>query len=427
MREIFDHRNLTLLLPVLAALPGLWLRFSNIESSAFVTMSLLGAAIIGAAFFLSWGTELAERDLGQGLALALMAFIAVLPEYAVDAVFAWKAGQNPFQYAPLALANMTGANRLLIGVGWSVVVLVAVAARRRIIKTDNFELNRVTLKPVQTVEVAYLAVASFYGLMFAFRSTINLIDTVVLIGIFVFYLIKVRHVENDNVEEGEGELIGPAARLAVGPTNTRRRAAVIMLLFACLVILAVAEPFAESLVATGTQLGVSQFLLVQWVAPFASETPEFIAVLLLAWKLRDAAALGALISSKINQWTLLVGILPLVFAVSSGSLSGLPVDALQREELFLTAAQSMFALSLLMAGYLSSRGAYALLGLFLAQFLLAWTLPPGLAAIERIGLGAFYLILASITLYRNRKLAWMMISHGLRGTTVPPPDRQIHG
>lgn len=426
MREIFVRRNWTLLLPVLAALPGLWLRFSSVESSAFVSMSLFAGAIIGAAFFLSWGTELAERDLGQGLALALLALIAVLPEYAVDTVFAWKAGQNPSQYAPLALANMTGANRLLIGVGWSVVVLVAIAARRRIAKTDNSERNRVTLEPVQTVEVAYLAVASLYGLMFALRSSITLIDALVLIGIFVFYLIKVRRVNSDNEEEGKGELIGPAARLAVGPPKTRRLAAVIMLLFAGLVILAVAERFAESLVATGTQLGVSQFLLVQWVAPFASETPEFIAVLLLAWKLRGAAALGALISSKINQWTLLVGILPLVFAISAGSLSGLPVDALQREELFLTAAQSMFALALLMAGYLSSRGAYALLGLFLAQFLLAWTLPPGLAAIERIGLGALYLILAAITLYRNRKSAWMTISHGLRGT-VPPPEAQTCG
>ena len=55
----------------------------------------------------------------------MLALIAVLPEYAVDFVFTWKAGKDPDEYAPLALANMTGGNRLLIGVGWSLVVLLA--------------------------------------------------------------------------------------------------------------------------------------------------------------------------------------------------------------------------------------------------------------------------------------------------------------
>ena len=53
-------------------------------------------------------------------------------------------------------------------------------------------------------------------------------------------------------------------------------------------------------------------------------------------------------SSKVNQWTLLVGTLPIVFAISSGTLHGLPIDAIQREELFLTAAQSFFAIAMLL-------------------------------------------------------------------------------
>ncbi len=85
------------------------------------------------------------------------------------------------------------------------------------------------------------------------------------------------------------------------------------------IIVSVAEPFADSLVSAGRQLHVNDFLLVQWVAPVASDTPEFIAVLLLAYRLHASAGLGALISSKINQWTILVGVLPLVFALSAGS------------------------------------------------------------------------------------------------------------
>ncbi|MFR9802676.1 sodium:proton exchanger [Pseudonocardia sp. RS010] len=417
------RHNWPLALPVLAAAPGLVLRFSGVHVPAGLAVLLLGAAVIGAAFFLSWGAELAERDIGQGLALALLALIAVLPEYAVDVVFAWKAGQDPEIYAPLALANMTGANRLLIGIGWSVVVLAALAARRRRDPDGPPEdRSAVRLEPVQTVEVAYLAVASLYALSFALRDTLNLLDTLVLFAIFGIYLVRVRGAEGegndeDDDEEG-GELIGPAARIATGPPRPRRWAAVGMLVFAAAVILAVAESFADSLVEAGTELGVSQFLLVQWVAPLASETPEFIAVLILAWKLRGAAALGALISSKINQWTLLVGILPLVFAVSAGSLSGLPIDPLQREELFLTAAQSMFAVALVAAGALSRRGAWALLGLFLAQFALAWTLPPDLAAIERIGLGALYLLLAVILLIRRRRAVWATLRDGLSGRAL---------
>ncbi len=66
-------------------------------------------------------------DVSQALALALLSLIAVLPEYAVDVVFAWKAGLNPDDptQASYAVANMTGSNRLLIGVGWSSVVILA--------------------------------------------------------------------------------------------------------------------------------------------------------------------------------------------------------------------------------------------------------------------------------------------------------------
>ncbi len=65
---------------------------------------------------LSWAAEVAQHDIPQALALTILALIAVLPEYAVDMYFAFQAGRNPgSNYGELALANMTGANRLLIG------------------------------------------------------------------------------------------------------------------------------------------------------------------------------------------------------------------------------------------------------------------------------------------------------------------------
>lgn len=398
-----------LALPAAAAAPALVLQASGAEVPAPMAALLLAAAVVAAAFLLTWGTELAEIDIGQGLALALLALIAVLPEYAVDVVFAWKAGQNPERYAPLALANMTGANRLLIGVGWSVVALAAIAAARRAGRpTRDVEPAvdgrpaAVRLQQVQVVEVAFLLLATAYGLTLALRRTLTLLDTLILVAIFVAYLWRVRQVDDEADDAEVSELFGPAAAIAAKPVRARRMWTVGLLVTAAVVILIVAEPFAESLVQSGTDLGVSEFLLVQWVAPLASETPEFIAVLLLAYKLQGAAALGALVSSKINQWTLLVGILPLVFAISGGSLTGLPVDPVQREELLLTAAQSAFAVSLVISGRLTTRGAWSLLGLFVAQFVLAWTLPEGLRELERLGLSGVYLLLAAILLVQRR-------------------------
>lgn len=47
-------------------------------------------------------------------------------------------------------------------------------------------------------------------------------------------------------------------------------------MFAAVVILLSAEQFADGLVQTGEQLGISPFFLVQWVAPLASEAPELL-------------------------------------------------------------------------------------------------------------------------------------------------------
>jgi cation:H+ antiporter len=86
---------------------------------------------------------------------------------------------------------------------------------------------------------------------------------------------------------------------------------------------------------------------VQVVAPLASEAPEFLIAGLLAWRGRASAGLGALISSKVNQWTLLIGSLPAAYALSRGTLAGLPLDERQLEAVFLTAAQSTFAVVLI--------------------------------------------------------------------------------
>jgi cation:H+ antiporter len=109
------------------------------------------------------------------------------------------------------------------------------------------------------------------------------------------------------------------------------------------------------------------------------------------------------VSSKVNQWTLLVGTLPIVFAISSASTHGLPISAVQREELFLTAAQSFFAVAIMSNLTLSLREAGFLFGLFWAQFIVGALVPESLHAAERIGVGILYLLLGLRIIVRDRR------------------------
>jgi cation:H+ antiporter len=135
---------------------------------------------------------------------------------------------------------------------------------------------------------------------------------------------------------------------------------------------------------------------------------------LFAWRLNTSAGLGTLLSSKVNQWTLLVGSLPLVFAISAGVFHGLPLDSLQREELFLTAAQSVFACAVLVNRRLSVKEAWALFGLFISQFVLGALLPDSAKEFERIAVGIVYLVLAVGMLVVNRASIRPLAHDGLR-------------
>jgi cation:H+ antiporter len=158
-------------------------------------------------------------------------------------------------------------------------------------------------------------------------------------------------------------------------------------------------------VDVGKEIGVDEFLLVQWVAPLASESPEFVVTAILAWRGRTAVAMGALISSKVNQWTLLVGGLPVAYAISGGSLAPMHFDLRQSEEVFLTAAQSVFAVAILASLSLSVREAGVLFGLFFLQLLFP-TLHIDLAGYNvsvRVLISIMYLVIAAYLLVRERR------------------------
>ncbi|MBV9547870.1 MAG: hypothetical protein JOY61_26140, partial [Chloroflexi bacterium] len=266
---------LAIAVAVLAALPAVLVRSGNLAAPVEVATLFYGVAIVGAAFAMSWAAEAAEHDIPRALALTVVALLAVFPEYAVDIVFAFKAGADP-SFAPYATANMTGSNRLLLGLGWPTVSVLAWLARGQ----RQIRLTRDAVLPL-----LFLGIATLYSFSLPLRASISPIDSVILIAVFgVYALLAARQGTQ------EPDLIGPAARIGRLPTAARRLSVLALFVFAGVVIALSAEPFADGLVHTGARLGIDEFLLVQWLAPLASETPEFLVAALLA--LRGKAVTG---------------------------------------------------------------------------------------------------------------------------------------
>src|SRR5262245_10330657 len=236
------HRGDWLWLGSILLLPIAWFvaHFGGLVTSHHWVALVSGLGIFGAAFLLSWACEVAQLDVPRALALAGLALVAVLPEYAVDVYFAWRAGTDP-SYVAFATANMTGGNRLLLGVGWAAPVFVVWA---------RFGRSEVHLPKDQAVEVRYLAIATLYSFVIPIKGTLTLLDTVVLAGIFIAYLRAAGATSHE-----EPELEGPAATIARIGVAGRRIVVVGCFAVAGAAILTAAEPFAESLITTGRHLG----------------------------------------------------------------------------------------------------------------------------------------------------------------------------
>jgi cation:H+ antiporter len=131
-----------------------------------------------------------------------------------------------------------------------------------------------------------------------------------------------------------------------------------------------AHPFLDSMLAVAMSLGVSEFVFVQWIAPFVSEFPEKVSAFHWARRVSTAPmALMNMMSSNVNQWTVLAAMIPVAFSLSRGGPASLPFDSTQRTEILLTVLQSAVATLLLLRMRFEWWSAALLFVLWLAQFL----------------------------------------------------------
>ncbi len=364
-----------------------WIAGAPVHLATVPEVAVTGVAVLGASFLLAWGAETAEKDVPRAFAIAVLAILAVAPEYAVDALYAWTAGANAgteagAEAANLAVANMTGANRILIGLGWAGIALFTVA---RAVKTRDRAVTRgstglgdaVELDRDIATEISFLFFATLWAFFVPLGGGIDALDTLVLVGIYAGYIFVI--IRGD-VEEHDEQVGVP--RYLQGWSRPRRVSAVFTLFgYSGLMIFTAVEPFAHGLEQIGLNAGIPPFFMIQWIAPLASESPELVVVAVLVNKARSTAGFNALISSKLNQWTLLIGTLAVVYSVAAGGYGVLPFDGKQAAEIWITAAQSLFALAILCNFRISVGEALVLLVLFVSQVAIEFAMLRGLLAL----------------------------------------------
>jgi len=386
------HRStnswLLLFVAAAAGIPALVLRLSGHHINPELTALLCGLGILGAAFLLSWALEVAQLHISAALAIAILALIAILPEYAIEAVLAldagaaWTEGANPELVPEVAraAANVTGANRLLIGLGWSLVALFFWMRNRR-----DLVMGR-----AMSLEFTILTIATVLTFLLYFFHELSLILSGVLVAMYLFYLWA-----SSRQPSEEPELVGPSAAIGALPRRPQIAVTIFLVVYAAGVIFAAAEPFVEGLVDTGLKFGIPEFTLIQWLAPLASESPELVIALLLTLRGNPLAGMTALVSSEVSQLTLLIGSMPILFSFSFGEAHSFPLDHQQTVEFLLTGAMSLFAIVLLARMRIPLYGALGLLGLFVAH--LFFTDPQ-----HRMLFSLLFLALAALILVLDR-------------------------
>jgi len=240
----------------------------------------------------------------------------------------------------------------LIGLGWSLVILIYWLKRR----------EPMDLRGEMTLELSMLIIATVViGVIVVFQE-VSIILAFVLIGLYLIYLWI-----SSTRESGEPDLIGVALVIGSLPVAKRRTMVVLLFVYAAGVILMAAEPFVEGLIETGTEYGIDEFILIQWIAPLASESPEIIIAVLFSLRSNPRAGIMTLISAEVNQLTLLVGSIVVVFSMSAGEVLNFPLDHRQTIEFMLTGAVSAFAIVLVAPRIIGPRVGLVLLGLFIVH------------------------------------------------------------
>ena len=148
---------------------------------------------------LAWATEAAQVDIGHGVVIAFVAFVAILPEYVVELHYAFT-GQ-----AEYVTANLTGASRLLLGCAVGLPAVVALLRGR----WGVAQPEHLSLPSAHRLELAILGLGSVWAIRGVMRGELTLLDSAVLVSLYVLYVRRVAAIGDE-----APRVVGVAAQLA---------------------------------------------------------------------------------------------------------------------------------------------------------------------------------------------------------------------
>lgn len=353
-------------------------------------------AVILAAIIIGWGAETAQIYISQGLALAILAWLQTLPEFAVEAVVAWE------QRTDLMIANLTGSLRLLVGLGWPLIYFTNAFLGKH--RTKQWPILK--LSPHNGLEVLALILGTVYFFVIWLKKTLTVVDGVLLFSIYAYYLWRLSSMPKAEIEE-EDDLPWISHRIIRMKPRGRWTAIVGLFLIGGVVLHFSAHPFLYALEALAVTAGISSFVFIQWCAPFVSEFPEKVTAFNWARTGKKAPlALLNMMSSNIVQWTVMAGMLPILYNISKGEIIAVHFDAHQLTEIILTVVQSLLAVMFMMDLEMNIKDASGLFVLWLAQFI-----RPEIRE-EIIWVYIAWIIFELMVLIRNKKATYALRSFG---------------
>jgi len=315
-----------------------------------LAMAGLGVGLVGAGFMLAWAADAGEVAFSGGVVLAVIALVAILPEFVIEVRFAY------IQEIGLVTANLTGATRLLLTGAAALPLLVILLSRKHARRHLPLELS-----PNRRLDLGILIATTLFAIQFVVRGSLTVFDSIVLLALYAVYAMRVQ-----GTPEEEPAVVGVAAGLASLRPSYQRLSIMGLILFAGSVVLMIANPFADALLLTGTSLGLDPYLLIQSVVPAATESPEVIIVAVLVANHRPAQGLALLLASSVSQWTLGLGALPIAYMAGGGGWS-MPLAGREVLELGFTIALTWFVVAALVTLSPERTDAALVAGVFLVQ------------------------------------------------------------
>ncbi len=228
----------------------------------------------------------------------------------------------------------------------------------------------IRLEREHSVEIFGLLLPILYFVVIWWKGSLAVWDDIPLSSFYFAYLWILWRIPPREDSEEALEDLGLVPRRTLELRRPMRNTTILMLFLAGGALLYFsAHPFLDSMLSIAASLHVSEFVFVQWVAPFLSEFPEKLSAFYWARKVTSAnVALMNMVSSNINQWSILSAMIPILFVISAGTIKPLVFDGYQRQEILLTILQSFLGFLLLLNLELKMHEALILFVFWFVQF-----------------------------------------------------------